>query len=79
MIPTLRHIHSQHLTDNHNTTVQRLSINKGLLRHVSSERACNSHSTYVDSEILDVTKIAQTHNEQASTGMFMPPTAMPRL
>ena len=31
------------------------STTKGLSSHVSGERACNSHSTYVDSEILDVT------------------------
>ena len=29
----------------------------------------NGHSTYVDSEVL---KIAQTFNEQVSTGMFVP-------
>ena len=43
---------------------------KGLSSRVS-ERACNGHSTYVDSEILDVTKNS-TFSEQASTGMFVP-------
>ena len=45
---------------------------KGLSSHVSSERACNGLSTYIDSEILNVTKIAQTINEQASIGTFVP-------
>ena len=35
---------------------QVLATHKGLSSRVSGERACNSHSTYVDNEILDVTK-----------------------
>ena len=48
-----------------------LHAHKGLLSRVGSERAFNSHSIYVAAKSMLLLKIAQTFNEQASTGMFV--------